>query len=204
MSPVPDREPEIAPSGGGNAARATLYGALGLVLLAGAWVRFAPTIDQVAPALAPPVAAGPQQARSDSRPGTLVEAQSVPAAEVGAAIAAMKLPADQSAALADAVKRDRLRLVTLPLFDAGMATPAAGAGGPAVTVSTAGFSRVVPLTRQPVPVVLPIDRVGTVTFQVASAAKAGPVGLGALTVTGPVRLPDMARGDVLSVGVMAQ
>ena len=75
-------------------------------------------------------------------------------------------------------------------------------------VSSGGYDRLIRLGRQPVVVTLPIDRVGTVSFRVpAGEAKALPaagLGIGALTQTGPLRLPDLGANQELDVGVIAQ
>ena len=191
---APEREPSPA-FGSGTLQRLT-YAALGLLLIGGAWIRFNDRLAEVSPGLASPVA---QQLILSRQPTALAElALLAPGAEP-AAIAGMSLPRDQSAAMAADLRRDRLRLVQVPLFDAG-----AGGGSRVVSVSSGGYSRLVSLTRVATLVTLPIDRVGTISFQVAEAGSPDPVGIGMLTISGPLRLPDLAAGQQLDVGVVAQ
>jgi hypothetical protein len=133
-------------------------------------------------------------------PSGLLEIGLLPQAAAAAAVATMGLPQGDATSMAADLKRDRLRLVQLPLFDAGPATPD-GMLGRAVQVSSGGYSRLIHLTRQPIIVTLPIDHVGTVSFKVAGA---DPVGIGALTLSGPVELPVLATGQQLDIGVVAQ
>ena len=110
----------------------------------------------------------------------------------------MALPRADADALSADLRRDRIRLVQVPLFDAG------GVGPHAVLVSTGGYRRVVSLTRTPTVLTLPIDRVGTITFQPVETAVSGPVDVGMVTLSGPLQLPDIAVGQRLDVGVIAQ
>jgi hypothetical protein len=90
----------------------------------------------------------------------------------------------------------RVRLVRMPLIDESPSD-----GGHDVIVSTAGYSRPLRLVRTPVVVTLPLGPAGEVSF---ATPDLDAVGIGTMGVSGPIRLPDLARGDVLSVGVVAQ
>ena len=207
LSPISNAEPALPGAGGTSALRTTIYAGLALILAAGAWVRFNDDLATVAPGLAAPAAAA-RQATSASALHPLLEQSLVPRSDEAAAVAALGLPTADAAAMLDALRRDRLRLVQLPLFDAGSALPGAAEAGHVVLVSSAGFSRMVRIGRTPVPVTLPIDRAGTVSFQVAAGeAKMLPdsgLGIGAVTLVGPVPLPHLHAGEQLDVGVVAQ
>lgn len=207
LSPTPTAELIPPGASGGSTLRTTVYGLLALMLAGGAWVRFNDQIASVAPSVAAPAQAVAQDAASSAGANhavrRLVELELVSKAAEPAAVASLGLPSGQSDQLAAALKRDRLRLVRMPLFDAGAALPDGSDGGRSVVVSTAGFSRLVRLGRQPVVVTLPINRAGTVTFQPAPGVR-DTIDIGALTASGPVSLPDLARGQALDVGVIAQ
>ena len=190
-------EPELTASAGSAALRVTVSTLLAVLLVAGVWVRFNGRIAAIAPGLAGPAALVADELGESGRVRGLLELGLLPAPAGPDAVAAMGLPTAEAAALAQAVQRGRLRLVRLPLFDAA-AGPEAGR---IVQVSSAGYTRLVPLTRQPVVVTLPIGRVGTVSFRDAGP---GGIGVGALTLTGPVQLPQLAPGQTLDVGVVAQ
>ncbi|MCQ8241594.1 hypothetical protein [Rhizosaccharibacter radicis] len=188
--------------------RSTVYILLALLVAAGGWVRFNDRIAEVSPVLAAPAAPASQAIAAAHQIKGLVELGMVPSSETGAAVSAMKLPAPEAASLTRALDEDRVRLVRLPLFDTGLSTP----GGRLVQVSTAGFTQVIRLSDAPLAVVLPINRVGEVSFRMlgGSADPAAPAGetrlaaIGALTLSGPVHLPDLHAGDQLTVGVVAQ
>ena len=208
LSPLRDAEPELAASGGASPGRAALYTLLALMLAGGGWVRFNDKIASLAPALAAPVAGVAQGAATKLPVDMLMELPLLPRAAEPAAVAGLGLPASGASAITSALKRDRLRLVQLPLFDAGSSTADGTDAGRTVLVSSGGYDRLIRLGRQPVVVTLPIDRVGTVSFRVpAGEAKALPpsgLGIGALTQAGPMRLPDLGANQELEVGVIAQ
>ena len=203
LSPAPALEPSIPEAAGSGAMRRTAYTGLALLLLAGGWVRFNDRIASLSPALAGPAAAASQQIAEAGRLQGLFELQMMPAAAQPAAVAAMGLPQGDATMLSADMKRDRIRLVQMPLFDAGLAPGPDALAGRTVEVSSGGYTRLVRLTRQPVVVTLPIDRVGTVSFRVVGAAP-DALGIGALTLAGPVRLPDLSADQTLDVGVVAQ
>lgn len=203
LSPITAEEPTIAPTGGSGAVRSTVYAALAIMIAAGAWVRFNDTIATLSPTLAAPAAGVAQQHQRQleaGHPSGLLEIGLLPQGSAAAAVATMGLPQGDATSMVADLKRDRLRLVQLPLFDAGPATPD-GMLGRAVQVSSGGYSRLIHLTRQPILVTLPIDHIGTVSFKVAGA---DPVGIGALTLSGPIELPVLATGQQLDIGVVAQ
>jgi hypothetical protein len=208
LSPTQIAEPELPASSGSSSLRVTIYAALALTLAAGGWVRFNNQIATVAPGLAAPAAGVAQQAAQAPNLDSLLELGLVSRASEPAAVASLGLPPSDTTAMLDAVKRDRLRLVQMPLFDAGMSAPDGSDAGRTVMVSSGGYSRLVRIGRQPVVVTLPIDRVGTVSFRIpareAGALPASGLGIGAVTATGPVRFPDLAQGQELDVGVVAQ
>ncbi len=208
LSPLQDAEPVIPASGGASAARTTLYGFLALVLAAGGWVRFNDQIATVAPGLAAPAAAMARDAATRAPVHALAELGLLPRAGEPAAVAGLGLPDKEATAMLGALKHDRLRLVQMPLFDAGLSAPDGTDAGRTVLVASGGYTRLVRIGRQPVVVTLPIDRVGTVTFRVpareAGALPASGLGIGAITATGPMRLPDLGEGEELEIGVIAQ
>ena len=193
MLPAETAEPIVRGGAGGVAFRGTLYALLGMAVLSGAWLRFNAQIAAVAPGLAE---MGAGVAGAPGKVGALLELGLVPVEESGAAVAGMGLSAGEAGLLLAALRERRVRLVRLPMVDETI-----GAGGHDVVVSTAGYTRSVRLTRTPVAVALPMGPAGEVAF---STPDADAVGIGALGLSGPVRLPDLARGDVLSVGVVAQ
>jgi hypothetical protein len=93
----------------------------------------------------------------------------------------------------------------MPLVDASTPDEATatqdGTPSHAVILSTGGYTTTVQLTHTPIAVILPVSSVGEVVFRTA-----GPetVGIGTLGLSGPVRLPDLPSGQVLSVSVVAQ
>ena len=186
-------------SAGSAALRVTVSALLAAMLVAGVWVRFNGRIAALAPGLAGPAAQVADELGESGRVRGLVELGLLPAAAGPEAVAAMGLPAGEAATLVQALQRGRLRLVRLPLFDAGSGA-SLGAGG-SVQVSSGGYTRLVQIARQPVVVTLPIGRVGTVSFRDAGPAS---VGIGALTLAGPVQLPVLSAGQALDVGVVAQ
>ncbi len=201
LTPRPAAEPKLPEAAGGGALRGTAYTLLGLLLLAGLWVRFNPQLAALAPGLAAPVADLAARVAEPGRARGLLEVDLVPLAATAQAIAAMRLPADQAAVLAQAVRRGRLRLVQLPLFDFAPPTEDATGGAPLIEVATGGYSRVVALGSLPVAVTLPIGPVGTVSLRNLGT---GTADIGAVTLTGPVRLPNLSGGTGLEVGVIAQ
>jgi hypothetical protein len=194
-------EPEIADSAGGRALRTTLYGGLAVLLLAGAWVRFNREIAAVLPGLAEPAAGVAEAAAESGRVTGLVELALLPDSAAAAAVAAMGLPDRDAAALIQAVRDRRLRLVRLPLFDPGPVAFAAQRGVHAIEISSGGYTRILELASEPRSVTLPVGPVATVTFRNLSGEATG---IGALTLAGPVRLPDLPRGGTMDVGVIAQ
>ncbi len=189
-------EPDLPAAAGSTALNATVATLLAVMLVAGVWVRFNGRIAAISPGLAGPAARVADELGQSGRVRGLLELGLLPAGPE--AVAAMGLPTAEAATLAQAVQRGHLRLVRLPLFDAGGAGSEAGRS---VQVSSGGYTRLVPLTRQPVIVTLPIGRVGTVSFRGASP---GGITIGALTLSGPVQLPALAAGQTLDVGVVAQ
>lgn len=205
LSPVPNAEQPVPGTTGTSSLRVTVYSLLALLLAAGGWVRFNDQIASVSPTLAGPAAGAAAEVADAGSIRQLLELGLLPQTTAPAAVAALGLPPSDAAAMTEALRRDRLRLVQLPLFDAGMSTPGAALTGRLVEVSSGGYTRLIRLSRQPVVVTLPIDRVGTVSFRIP-ANDAGGVALdiGALTLTGPMQLPDLSQGQELDVGVVAQ
>jgi hypothetical protein len=195
LSPVPQSEPLLPEQTGSPVLRTIVYLALIVLLGAGGFMRFHDTIIAWVPALGGPAAVAP--AVDASAPGSLVELALLPRGAAAAAIAAMGLSAPDAAALARAAERDQVGLARIGLFDAS------GGAGRAIQVSAGGFTSIVPLGAKPVIVTLPIGRAGVISFQ-AIGAGADPVSVGALTLSGPVRLPDIAAGQQLMVDVIAQ
>jgi hypothetical protein len=199
---LPRDAPEAAlpQEGGTSVLRGTVYTVLTVMLLAGAWVRFNGQIAAIAPALAGPAGDLADQLGISGQARGLLALDLLPAGAPAEAIASMGLNQADTASLTEALRRQRLRLVHLPVLDASPVL-AAGDMGHSVEVSAGGYTRVVRLTRQPVTLTLPIAAAGTVTFRTQ-----GPdaVSIAALTLAGPVRLPDLQSGQNLQVGVLAQ
>ncbi len=193
-------EDSLVPDAGHSIFRTTLYTVLVLTLAAGAWVRFNDQISSIMPALAGPAEQVADLAGLSGRPRGLLELGLLPENAPKEDIAAMGLGAADTAMLSDALMRRRLRLVHLPLLDVSPVL-AAGDAGHSIEVSTGGYTRLVRLTREPLTLTLPIAAAGTVTFR---SADGDAVSIGALTLSGPVRLPDLQSGQSLSVGVLAQ
>lgn len=193
MLPTETAEPTVRGGAGASAFRGTVYALLGVAVLSGAWLRFNTEVASVVPALAD---AGTAAAAQPAKVRGLMELGLVPVGEAESAVAGMGLSGTDAALMQAALRDRRLRLVRMPLVD-----ETAGNAGHNVVLSTAGYTRVVQLTRTPVAVALPVGPGGEVSF---STPDADAVGIGALGLSGPVRLPDLARGDVLSVEVVAQ
>lgn len=205
LSPIPTEEQPVPGTTGTSSLRVTVYSLLALLLAAGGWVRFNDQIASVSPALAGPAAGAAAEVADAGAIRQLLELGMLPQATAPAAVAALGLPPADAAAMTDALRRDRLRLVQLPLFDAGMSAPGDALTGRMVEVSSGGYTRLVRLSRQPVLVTLPIDRVGTVSFRIpANDTGSEALGIGAFTLTGPMHLPDISQGQELDVGVVAQ
>ncbi len=193
MLPAQTAEPMVRGGAGASAFRAMAYAVLGVAVGCGAWLRFNPQIASVVPGLADSRTVA---AAEPARVQALMELGLVPAGEAEALVAGMGLSGAEAALMRAALRDRRLRLVRMPLVDE---TP--GEGGHDVTLSTAGYTRMVRLTRTPMAVPLPVGPGGEVAF---STPNVEAVSIGALGLSGPVRLPDVARGDVLNVGVVAQ
>ncbi len=187
-------EPVLPQSGESSALRASCYAGLIVLLALGGWMRFSDRIAAIVPGLAAPGAA----AASATPVRGLVELGLVPASQESAQIQAMQLPAGDAGALQQALNRRRVRLVQMPVFEND-----GGAGG-LVQVSSGGMTRTVRLAATPTVLTLPINHVGTVSFRALGASPAGGVGIGAITLGGPIGLPTLAPGQVLELGVIAQ
>lgn len=187
-------EPSLPQSGEARALRRLGLAALVLLVATGAWVRFSDRIANWAPQLAAPGSASPQSDRVQG----LLELGLAPAASESAAIQALQLPAGDAAALQAAVERRRLRLVRLPLYERD------GGSGGTVQVEAAGLTQLVQLSAAPVTVAIPVAHAGTLTLRLLGPAPAGGLGIGAITLTGPVSLPTLAAGDLLKIGIVAQ
>jgi len=201
LHPTEAIEPARPESGGASALRTMVYAALVVMLVAGAWVRFN---DQIASIL-PGLANGPAADVADRLPGAdraqgLLETGLVPMAATPAAIAAMGLSTTDAALLTQAVERRRLRLIHLPVLDITPVLPADSIGH-SIEVSAAGYTRIVHIGRQPTTLTLPIGPAGMVTFRSTSA---DAVGIGALTLSGLVNLPELAAGQQIKLGLIAQ
>ena len=189
-----ESEPSLPRSGEGNTLRRLCYATLILLVATGGWVRFSDRIAEIAPALAAPGSAAPQSGRVRG----LLELGLAPAAASAAAVQAMGLPAQDQNSLLQALDRRQVRMFQLPVFERD------GGTGAAVQVSSGGLTRVVHLSADPIVLTLPISHVGTVSFRMVGSTPQGSLGIGALTLTGPVMLQSIAAGDVLQVGVVAQ
>lgn len=199
MLPDETAEPLVRGSAGATALRTGTYLVLALAVSGGAWLRFNSQIAALMPGLA--ASSGVLSAEA-AVPAGLVDLAVLPAGEARAAIAGLGLQGGDAALMLHALRDGRLRLVRMPLVDVSTPDRATG-GSPAhdVILSTGGYAVTVHLTRTPLSLALPVTSVGEVVFRTA-----GPdtVGIGALSLSGPVRLPDLAPGQVLSVGVVAQ
>ncbi len=197
-SPTPyEAQAAQAASQQGSAWRSTAYTLLGVALLSGLWLRFNTQIAAVAPVLAGPGELVAQSADPSQIRG-LIQLGLLPASQNAQAVATMGLPPGDAATLSQALKRGRLRLTRLPLLDDSPTLPG---GGHTVVVSAGGYTRQVLLTREPQIVTLPVGPVSTISFTTPETTGVGIVGL---SLSGPVRLPDVQAGQTLSVGVIAQ
>ncbi len=194
----PRAEPPIPLRVGSGGLHITAYTLLALMVAGAAWVRFNNQIAETVPVLAGPAEAVADRIADASRIKGLVELAILPPSATPEAVASMGLPAADARSLSGALSRRRLRLVHMPLVDLS-ATQADQ--GRIVRVSTAGYTRVVQLSRTPVTLTLPVGPVGTVSFQTSSA---DGVGIGAVTMAGLARLPALPAGATLSVGIVAQ
>jgi hypothetical protein len=194
-------EQAIAVPASPSGLRTSFFAVLVIMVAAGAWVRFNDRIAAIVPALAGPAAAAADQAGVSTRLKALVELGLVPVSATAEAVAAMGLPAADAALLSEAVRRDRLRLVRVPLVDDSADQPTDAGAGRTVEVSSAGYTTLVRLTRQPTIVTLPVGPIGTIQFHTASP---DGVAIGTFTLAGPMRLPFMSPRQTLSVGVVAQ
>lgn len=192
----------VAPRADASPLSHLTYTFLSLLLVAGVCARLGGNSTPATPSPAGPSATGSEPAKV--QPAGLVELKLVPTNAQAEASATMKLAQSDQALLADAIAHRRLRLVKLPLFDAGAGPE--GIGGTAdtaldksVQVSSGGYTTVVQLTHRPVVVTLPIDRVGIVSFHGAAG-----LGVGALTLTGPTRLPPLTDSQGFNIRVVAQ
>ena len=199
MLPEEYAEPAVRGSASARSLRTGTYLVLALVVTGAAWLRFNSQIAAVMPGLA--ASSGVLSAEAVV-PAGLVDLAILPSGEARAAVAGMGLQGGDAALMLKALREGRLRLVRMPLVDVSTLDHATG-GPPAhdVILSTGGYAVTVHLTRAPVSLALPITAVGEVTFRTAGP---DPVGIGALSLSGPVRLPDLAPGQVLSVGVVVQ
>ncbi len=199
--PLEAAERSVRGANGRSALRSSAYMLLAVMLLAGGWVRFNREIAAVAPELAGPVADVADQAAASDRVKGLIELDLLPLSATAEAVAAMGLPTGDAAALTQAVRRGRQRLVRLPLFDLSPTLAADQGIGRSVEVSSGGYTRFVHLSSEPVSVTLPISTIGSVSLRNIGADM---VGIGALTVVGPIRLPDLPAGQAMQVGVVVQ
>lgn len=188
-------EASLPQSGQSSGLRTSCYAVLALLVATGAWIRFSDRIAAVVPSLAAPGSTAPQP---DQVRG-LVELGLIPVAATNAAVQAMALPATDEAALRLAISRRQMRLVQMPLFERD------GGSGAIVQVNANGLTRIVHLTAEPTVVTVPMAQVGTVSFRlIGGSSPPGGVGIGAITLVGPVALPSLAAGDLLEVGIVAQ
>ena len=197
MLPAETAQLMVRGGAGATALRTGTYLALALAVSGGAWLRFNPQLAALLPALA---AQDGVPAGQHAAPAGLVDLAILPGGEAEAALGGMGLGGGDAALLLQALRRGQVRMVRMPLVDASVA----GQGGQsahAVTLSTAGYTTTVQLTRTPLAVPLPVGPLGTVSF---STPGSDPVGIGMLGLTGPVRLPDLPPGQSLSVGVVVQ
>jgi hypothetical protein len=191
-----EAEEALPASAGTGGLQVTFYALLAVALAAGAWVRFNDQIAAIAPALAAPAASVAAQTSGAGQMKALVELGLLPNTAAQEAVAAMGLPTGDAALLTEALARRRVRLMHVPIVDASDST-----ADRVIEVSSAGYTTLVHVTRQPVTVTLPVGPVGTISFRTASP---DGVGIGLLTLAGPVRLPDLPAGQRMEVGVIAQ
>ena len=168
---------------------------LALLVAVGGWVRFSERIASWFPALSPLAMSGGAAARDQV--GALLELGLVPVGAGLPAVQAMGLPTRQAATLAQAVERRRLRLVRVPLFERD------GGSGAVLQVDANGLTQTVHLAMQPIVLTVPMAQVGSLRFRLLDA-RPGGVGIGAITLTGPLALPTLQAGQELDVGVVAQ
>ncbi len=133
---------EPSPAAGSGSMQRLAYGVLAVLLLSGAWVRFNDSLAELSPSLASPVAQGiAERAALAAQPVSLAELALLAPGTEAAAIAGMGLPRDQAAAMAADLRRGRIRLVQVPLFDAGRRRRRTAAWSRSAPAAMAGWSR---------------------------------------------------------------
>ncbi len=187
-------EPVLPQSGERSLGRGLAYGGFIALLAVCGWMRFSNQIADFAPNLAAPNAPAAQTASIRG----LLELKLMPLSQESVAIQAMALPSGDAAALSGAANRRRVRLVQMPVYEND------GAIGSMVEVASGGFTRTVLLSSTPTVLTLPIDHMGVVSFRLLGPSPPGGLGIGAITLGGPIGLPPLANGQVLEVGVIAQ
>lgn len=194
----------IMPARGMGVRRGASVAMLVLLLIGGVSAKLGVNGETAIYDHAPPPVAANNDLLQGARPGAMVELGLLSARESIEAIPALNLPADEQTLMAEAVRRGRLRLIRLPLFDADPVSDALG-NVPvtpkirSLELSSAGYTVPLVLTRRPVIVTLPIDRAAAVAFRGVDGIR-----IGALTLTGPVRLSPLSGGQPLTVRVVAQ
>ena len=198
MLPAQTAEPMVRGSGGAAAFRGTLYALMCAVLLSGAWLRFNQQIAAVVPGLRAPDMA--QQGASPGEMKALVEMAMLAPGEAASAVPGMGLSNADANRMLQAMRDGRLRLIAFPMVDVSTADDG-GDGGHRVLVSSAGYSRVVQLTREPVVVTLPVAEASSVAF-----APSGQAGAEICTrgLSGPLCLRPLNKGDVVDLGIIPQ
>jgi hypothetical protein len=202
LLPEETAAPFVRGSSSATFLRTSTYLVLALAVSGGAWLRFNPQIAAFLPSLAAPSGLVSGDA---AVPAGLVDLAILPSSEAQAAVAGMGLEGGDAALMLQALREGRIRLVRTALVDASSPDDAtATQSAPptrAVIVSSGGYTTTVQLTHSPVPVTLPVTPAGELLFRTTAP---DTLGIGMFTLSGPVRLPDLPPGGVLSFSVIPQ
>lgn len=164
-------------------------------LVAGAGYHYAGSESGHAPAPLAGDRTDQNDAQAQPRPG--VQFSLISQDKAAEAMAMTSFSEKEKADILAAVKRRELRLVAMPIFDAG------GAGG-TVTVLCGTTRQTVLLQPKPTVLILPITVSGNVDIIPSSDPGAAGIGSGVVTMFGPQALPVMHKGDTLGLTVIAQ
>ncbi len=174
--PLEEGLPDSAPAS--VTRRALAWSALGVVLAGGAATRLA--------GMAPAGGSSP----------LAVNLVSLTADQAVAALRGAPFGADAVPGMIAAIRQRRLQFVQAPFFGVG------GAIGTPVTITCGAVVRTIVLTGTPIPVLLPIERLGRIVVEAAPMSTDGRIGL--VTAIASLDLPPIGPGRSLILDVIVQ
>lgn len=124
-----------------------------------------------------------------------LQLERVPPALVDAAVRAISLPPPSQAALLTDLQADRVWLAWVTVYDSD------AEDGDVAELRSGGFSQVVPLTRAPVRVAVPVGPDRTILLVGRTDGGGGGVTVGVVLPSGPVPLPPLSVGQTLRLPV---